>query len=73
MELYLGSKKKPDEFFMAWEQVTAVQQKRAGEVWDYTILGKNGDYAIYSTYTFFRPTSVARMIAERAGLAVQES
>jgi hypothetical protein len=72
VDFNLGTKKKPDEFFMAWEQVTAVQQKRAGKVWQYIILGKNGDYATYSTYTFFRPTHVARKIAERAGLTVQK-
>jgi hypothetical protein len=72
VDFNLGTKKKPDEFFMAWEQVAAVQQKRAGKVWQYIILGKNGDYATYSTYTFFRPTHVARMIAERAGLTVQK-
>ncbi len=73
VDFNLGTKKKPDEFFMAWEQVAAVQQKCAGKVWEYTILGKDGGRATYSTYTFFRATHVARMIAERAGLAVQKS
>lgn len=72
VDFNLGTKKKPDEFFMAWDQVTAVQQKRTGKVWEYVILGKNGDYASYSSYTFFRATHVARKIAEHAGLAVQK-
>ena len=72
VDLNFGTKKHPDAMFMAWEQVDAVQQKRIGKIWEYTILGNDGRQASYTTYAFFRPTHVARKIAEHAGLTVQK-
>jgi len=69
----LVPKERPGGMFMAWEQVAAVQQKRVGKIWEYSIVGKDGSWASYSTYTFFRPGHVARMIAKRAGLTIQKS
>jgi hypothetical protein len=68
----LGTKKKPDEWFMPWEQITAVQQKQVGKIREFTIVGKDGSWVRYNTYTFFRPRHVARKIAERAGLTIQK-
>ncbi len=68
----LAPKKQPSGMFMAWEQVASVQQKRVGKIWEYTIFGKDGSWATYTTYTFFRPGHVARMIAARAGLTIQK-
>jgi hypothetical protein len=73
VDFHFGTKKQLSQVFMAWDQVASVQQKRDGKVWEYTILGKDGSRATYSTYTFFRPTHVARKIAERAGLTIQKS
>jgi hypothetical protein len=69
----LGTTKKPREVFMAWEQVISVQQKRIGNGLQFTILGTNGSSATYTSYTFFRPGRVAKMIAGRAGLTIQKS
>jgi len=68
----LGTKKKPRELFMAWEQMVSFQQKRVGNAQEFTILGADGSRASFTSNTFFRPKKVARMIAERAGLTIQK-
>jgi hypothetical protein len=73
VDFNLGTKKQPGELFMAWEQVVAVQQKRVGNLQEYTIVGKDGSRATYTSYTFFRSKHVARTIAERAGLTIRKS
>jgi hypothetical protein len=73
VDLNLGTKKKPVEMFVAWDQVASVQQKRLGKIWEFTITAKDGSWASYTTNTFFRSKRVARMIAERAGLTIQKS
>jgi hypothetical protein len=72
VDFNLGTKKRPDHLFMAWEQVAAVQRRRVGNAQEYTILGKDGCRATYSSYAFFRAKHVARKIAERAGLTIQK-
>jgi drug/metabolite transporter superfamily protein YnfA len=72
VDFNLGTAKQPGKLFMAWEDVAAVQQKPMGKVREYTILGKDGSRASYTSYTFFRPTHVARKIAEHAGLTIQK-
>ena len=67
----LGTKKKPAELFMTWEQISAIKRKRAGNVQQYRVEGTDGSEARFSSYTFFRPKKVASMIAERAGLAIE--
>jgi len=72
VDFNLGTMKQPEELFMAWEQVAAVQRKRVGNAQEYTILGRDGCRAVYSSYAFFRAKHVARKIAERAGLTIQK-
>ena len=67
----LGSRKKPAALFIPWDQITAVRRRRVGNVQKFQVEAKNGDEARFSSYTFFRPKKVARMIAERAGLTMQ--
>jgi len=69
----LGTKKKPSDLFLAWDQIAAIKHKRVGNAQNYYVLGKDGSQAIFSSYTFFRPKKVARLIAERAGVAIQEA
>jgi hypothetical protein len=71
VDLNLGTKKKPVEMFVEWDQVASVEQERVGRIWKFTITAKDGSWASYTTNTFFRSKRVARMIAERAGLTVQ--
>lgn len=68
-----GTPKKPEELFIAWEQITRVEQKRVNNVYEFTVLGSNGSCAQFSSYSFFRSVHVARMIAQRAGLTVQRT
>jgi hypothetical protein len=69
----LGTKKKPRELFVPWAQMTSVQQKRKGKAQEFTILGSDGSRASFTSYTFFRPKKIARIIAERAGLTIQKA
>jgi len=71
VDLRLGTKKKPIEMFVAWDQLASVQQKRLGKIWQFTIAAKDGSWVSYTTNSFFRSKRVARTIAERAGLTVQ--
>jgi hypothetical protein len=68
----LGTKKKPRTLFIPWEQVASIQQKRVGNAQEFSILGSDGSRASFTSRTFFRPGKVARIIAERAGLAIQK-
>jgi hypothetical protein len=72
VDLRLGTKKKPVELFMAWDTISAVKQQRVGNAQQFTIQGSDESYAQFSSYTFFRPKRVARMIAERVGLTIQK-
>jgi hypothetical protein len=69
----LGTKKQPSDLFLAWDQIAAIKHKRVGNAQQYYVLGKDGSEARFSSYTFFRPKKVARLIAERTGLAIQEA
>jgi hypothetical protein len=69
----LGTKKRPSDLFLAWDQIAAIKRKRVGNAQNYYVLGKDGSEAIFSSYTFFRPRKVARLIADRAGLAIQKA
>jgi hypothetical protein len=71
VDFNLGTKKKPLELFMPWDNVASVEQKRVGNAQLFTISGKDGSVAQFSSYTFVRPKKVARMIAERVGQTIQ--
>jgi hypothetical protein len=68
----LGTRKKPEELFLAWEQIATIRQKRIGNAQQFWVLAKNGSEVRFSSYTFFRPTKVARMVAERTGLTIEK-
>ena len=68
----LGTKKLPQDVFMAWEQVASIEQKRVDNAQQLRILGTDGGMAQFSSYTFFRPKHVARLVAERAGLTIRK-
>jgi hypothetical protein len=69
----LGTKKQPSDLFLAWDQIAAIRHKRVGNAQQYLVIGRDGSEARFSSYTFFRPKKVARLIAERTGLAIQEA
>jgi hypothetical protein len=68
----LGTKKKPADLFMAWDQIAAIRYGRNANLQQCVVQGTDGSEARFSNYTFFRPKKVARMIAERTGLALQK-
>jgi hypothetical protein len=68
----LGTKKKPVDLFMLWDDIVAVKQQRVGNAQQFTIQGTEGSFTQFSSYTFFRPKRVARMIAERVGQTIQK-
>jgi len=72
VDFKMGTKKKPIGVFLPWEQVSAIKHERVGNAQQYTVEGSDGSYARFTSYTFFRPKKVARLIAERTGLAIQE-
>jgi hypothetical protein len=69
----LGTKKKPSDLFLTWDQVSAIKHRRVGNAQQYFVQGADGSEARFSSYTFFRPKKVARMIADRTGLAIQKA
>jgi hypothetical protein len=73
VEFRLGTKKKPADLFMAWETVASIRRKRVGNAYQFTVTGRDGSFAQYTSYTFFRPAKVARLIAERTGLTIEKS
>jgi hypothetical protein len=73
VEFNLGTKKKPSDLFLAWDQISAIKHRRVGNAQQYLVQGTDGSEAIFSSYTFFRPRKVARLIAARTGLAIQKA
>jgi hypothetical protein len=73
VEFNLGTKKKPADLFLAWDQITAIKRRRLGVNKQYLIDGVDGSEVIFSSVTFFRPKKVARLIAARTGLEIQKS
>ena len=67
-----GTKKNPSDLFLAWDQIAAIKFKRIGNAQQYYVLGKDGSEARFSSYTFFRPKKIARLIADRTGLTIQK-
>ena len=72
VQFTLGTKRAPLQVFMPWEKILAIQQQRVGNSFEFTIKAADGSYAQYSSYTFLRSKKVARLIAERTGLAIQK-
>jgi hypothetical protein len=73
VEFSLGTKKKPSDLFLTWNQISAIKHKRVGNAQQYFVQGTDGSEARFSSYTFFRPKKVARLIAARTGLAIQKA
>lgn len=67
----LGTKKRPSDLFLPWDQITAIKRQRIGNTQQFSVEARDGSEARFSAYTFFRPRTVALQIAERAGLGIQ--
>ena len=73
VEFKLGTKKKPADLFLAWSQIADIKSRRSGIDQQYLIQATNGSEATISSYSFFRPKKVARLIAARAGLDIHKA
>ena len=73
MDFNLGTKNKPSNLSLTWDQIAAIKHKRVGNAQQYFVQGTDGSEARFSSYTFFRPEKVARLIAARTGLTIQEA
>ncbi len=56
------------EVFMPWNGIEAVHYKRIEHTQKFTILGSDTSTVTFTSYSFYRPKRVARLIAEHAGL-----
>lgn len=68
----LGTKKKPVDVFLAWDQIAALWHERINNAHYYFVQSTDGSEVRFSSYTFFRPKKVVRLISARTGLAIQE-
>ena len=64
----LGKTGEGEEVFMPWSEIEAVHYKRFENAQKFTILGADSTTVTFTSYSFYRPRRVARMIAEHAGL-----
>jgi hypothetical protein len=64
----LGNTENAREAFMPWNGIEAVHYKRISNAHKFTILGMDSSTVTFTSYSFYRPKRVARLIAERAGL-----
>jgi hypothetical protein len=64
----LGNAADAKEVFMPWNGIEAVHYKRIQNGQKFTILGADTSTVTFTSYAFYRPKRVARIIAERAGL-----
>jgi hypothetical protein len=72
VDFLLGSKKSPGKLFVAWDHIAAIKRSRAANNLTFTLEGTDGSTATWSSYTFFRPMKLARLIAARAGITIQK-
>jgi hypothetical protein len=57
---------------MPWDQIRAIQHNHVANADLYTVLGKDGSSARFSSDTFFHSKTIARLIADRAHLSIEE-
>jgi len=73
INLKLGTKKKPADLFLSWDEVAAIWHKRANNAQYYFVQSRDGSEVQFSSWTFFRPKKIALLIAARTGLSIQEA
>ena len=64
----LGNTENAREAFMPWKEIEAVHYRRIPNAHKFTVLGTDTSTVTFTSYSFYRPMRVARLIAERAGL-----
>jgi len=72
VNFHLGTTQKPVEMFVAWDQIASIKRRRAGNSQQYFVARKDGAAIRFTSYTFFRPKKVARLIAQWSGVAIEK-
>lgn len=72
VEFNLATRKKPETLLLAWDNITAIRHKRIQGGQQYTVVAADGSYAVFTSFTFFRPKKIARLIAARCGLTIEK-
>src|ERR1700722_17839818 len=72
MQFRLGKPKRPEEISMAWVQVAEIRKQQVGSNWLITIVAKDGSYACYTPYNFFRYMKLARLISACAAVPITQ-
>lgn len=68
----LGTQQNPQEQFFAWDDIAAVEYKRIVNIQSGSVVGKDNSLVEFSSYTFFRPKKLVKLIAARSGLPIRE-
>jgi type IV secretory pathway TrbD component len=63
---------KPEEQFVAWNQIAAIRHRRMGDNQFYSVVTKDNRVLAFDTFAFFRPRKLALHISARAGVPIQE-
>ena len=72
VDFLFGSSKAPRELFLAWDQIDSIRNRRSGNSQVFTVTARDGSEAMFSSYSFFRPRKLARLIAARAGRTIEK-
>jgi len=72
VDFHMGARTAPKELFMEWDRIASIVRTRLGNVQVFVVTGTDGSEAKFTSYSFFRPKKLARLIAERAGLTIQK-
>jgi hypothetical protein len=68
----LGTQQNPQEQFFGWDEIAAVEYKRIVNIQSGSVVGKDNSLVEFSSYTFFRPKKLVKLVAARAGLPIRE-
>ncbi len=72
VEFRFGPKSTPGTLSLAWDQIVSIRRQRNVNVVYFVITGKDGSSAEFSSYVFFRPVKLARLLARYSGLVIQK-
>jgi hypothetical protein len=72
LRMRLGTKTKPNEMLFPWDQIEGVYFRRGMNTMYGSVKREDGQTSEFSSYTFFRTKRLVKLIAERAGVEIQE-
>jgi hypothetical protein len=72
LRMRLGTKTKPNEMQFPWDQIEGVYFRRGMNTVYGSVKRKDGQTSEFSSYTFFRTKRLVKLIAEHAGVEIQE-